>query len=339
MDIILIIIALSIAGIIALAKNIKIEDKKVEKKEEKIIQSYKTLPHCLFYGPAGLGKTTLANVVQKECSKIYGQLTKFSIFTPSNLSSQEEVLALIKNIEYGDFVFIDEIHGLDLTIEESLYSIMQDFKYFYNGEVIQVPKFTLIGATTLAGKLSKPLRDRFTILIELEHIKEDDLVKISYDTTPPVSFDTYQGQESAKQILKMHIFSLNKNKINKIDHSIANELAKRSFGNPRIMKQLINHVIAFQTLAEKNISESHLTQLMELLGIDEHGLDRADRRVISYLGASPKPVGEDALARATGISKDDLISIVEVKLEHLGFLTRTPRGRELSEKCKNICKI
>lgn len=336
--IILIFLAMIIVGLVKLCQTKEpiIEEEK-PKEQEKITFNFKTLPHCLFYGPAGLGKTTLANVTQLECSKVYKMPTNFHIYTPSNLRTENDIVKLIERIQYGDFVFIDEIHGLEMAIEESLYSVMQDFKYFYNGQTINIPKFTLVGATTLAGRINKPLRDRFTILVELDLMKEEDLVKI--DVTPPTSFETYQGQEPIKQLLKMHIFALTKDKVDKIEDNTAKLVAKRALGNPRIFKQYKMHIIAFQTIYGSTIKEQHLNELFTLLGVDEFGLDKSDRRVINYLYHSSKPVGESALATASGVSKDDLISIIEPKLEQLGFLTRTSRGRELSEKCRTTYRI
>lgn len=334
--VILILLAIFIVGIIKLGTHPPIEEKVVEKKQEKPSYNHKTLPHCLFYGPAGLGKTTLANVTQIECSKVYGRMTNFYIYTPSNLRTESDIVKLIEKIEYGDFVFIDEIHRLEAEIEESLYSVMQDLKYFYNGETINIPRFTLIGATTLAGRINKPLRDRFTILVELDLMSEEELASVS---SIPNSFDTYKGQEPIKQLLKMHIFALNKEKIESVDDDIAKLIAQRSFGNPRIFKQYKIHIVAFQSIYGSKISEQHLNELFTLLGVDELGLDKSDRRVIRYLYGSKRPVGESALAQATKVSKDDYLNIIEPKLEHLEFITRTSRGRELSGKCRTTYPI
>lgn len=334
MYIVLVFVAIVIIGAISLTKHNIEEEKPKQTQPEKPVLSHKVLSHCLFYGPAGLGKTTLANVVQKECEKIYGHQTNFLVYTPSNLYNQQAVLDMIDKITYGCIVFIDEIHGLEVTIEESLYSVMQDFKYFAEGITIEIPRFTLIGATTLAGKINKPLRDRFSILIELDPIKNEDLVKISDNSDVPSSFDTYQGQQTAKQLLKMHMFALKKEEFNKIDNDVSEQIAKRSFGNPRIYKQIQRHVVAFQTLVQSTIQEQNLKELFDLLSIDEFGLDKADRRVIAYLSTATRPVGEAALANSAGVPKEDYIGIIEPKLESLKFIVKTARGRELSALCK-----
>lgn len=295
-------------------------------------------PHALFYGPTGAGKTTLAEVLAAELSKAYGREIKYHYFTPTSLSGQDDVVELVKNIEYGDVVFIDEIHGLDLKVEECLYSALQDSYISNKGTKVDVQKFTMVGATTMAGNLSKPLRDRFPLAIELEPTSEENLKRIIVDQQngipKPTSFAEYHGQDNVKLLLRMHLRAL----FNETPYPILEEtidiLAKRSLGNPRILKQFSKHVVADQKIMERPLESWEAEELLTLLGIDERGLHPADRRVIKALIAREnKPMGVAALASLANVSKVDLEQMIEPRLELCGFLERTPRGRRLQQVC------
>ena len=307
-------------------------DEEVQCPTEKKRSDHPVMGHILLWGPPGVGKTTLARVTSEELGFAYGYCPKFIVRTPIALSSKRDLDQLVGEIEYGTVVFIDEIHGLSSNVEEALYSLMQDFEYQGAGEV---PKFTLIGATTRAGSLSKPILDRFRIEFELEEPSSDEVLSVLLDVkngiSSPVTMDEYHGQTAAKTIIKFHIASLTMPDREPPD-DILKMIAERSLGNPRIGKSLYEHVKAVTRVAEDKMDIKYAQEMLGLLGIDEMGMHRADRRVVQvFLDNDNHPLGLETLAIMADVHKDDLQNVIEPRLMKLGILERTPAGRRLVE--------
>ena len=268
------------------------------------------MDHVLLYGPPGLGKTTLAHIVANELG------TNFRATSAPMLTKQGDLAAILTALEPMDVLFIDEIHRLPTAIEEVLYSAMEDFKLdIMLGEGptaksvrIDLPPFTLIGATTRTGLLSNPLRDRFGIDLRLSFYSVDDLAKII--------------MRSAK------ILGTN------IDADGAKMLAASSRGTPRIANRLLKRARDFASAVGKgSIDADTIKTTLYQLDIDDKGLDKIDRE---YIGAIIKnyaggPVGIDNLAAALSEPADTIEDVIEPYLMQLGFIQRTPRGRIVTE--------
>ena len=264
------------------------------------------LDHVLLYGPPGLGKTTLAGIIANEMG------TSLKITSGPAIEKPGELAALLTNLNQGDVLFIDEIHRLPRTVEEILYPAMEDFSIdiitgkgqMANSYHLPLPKFTLVGATTRAGQLSAPLRDRFGVILRLEMYSVDELSKII--------------NRSA------NILSLN------ISQEAATEIASRSRGTPRIANRLLKRIRDFaEILSGGNITLETAQVALDKLDIDELGLDSNDRRMLSaiikfYNGG---PVGVETLAAAIGEEAVTIEDVYEPYLMQIGFLSRTPRGR------------
>lgn len=288
---------------------------KVKEKLDIFIQSSlsrnEPLDHVLLQGPPGLGKTTLSTIIANELGVNLRVTSGPAIERPSDLAS------ILTNLAEGDVLFIDEIHRINRSVEEILYSAMEDFVLDIivgkgpNAQSIRIDlaKFTLIGATTRAGMLSAPLRDRFGVLLALNLYDTKDLSTIV--------------QRSA-QILDIPI-----------DDKGALEIARRSRGTPRIANRLLKRVRDFAIVkADEKIDFETSKRGLELLEIDPMGLDTMDKKIIMtmYDNFGGGPVGVDTIAASTGIENVTIEDVYEPYLLQIGFISRTPRGRVLTRK-------
>jgi len=264
------------------------------------------LDHCLFAGPPGLGKTTLSYLVAKA---IGSEL--FTISGPA-LDKKGDLAAVLTNLKPNDVLFIDEIHRVPIAVEEVLYSAMEDYKLDIilgagpgaRTMRIDLPRFTLVGATTRSGLLSTPLRDRFGITFTLEFYKPEDLQQIV--------------MHSAARLGVV------------LDPSGALELAKRSRGTPRIANRLLRRVRDFADVEGSGVIDEALAKkALVALGVDESGLDSMDKKILLTIVQKfdGGPVGLDSLASAIGEESQTLEDVYEPFLLQQGFIHRTPRGR------------
>lgn len=271
-----------------------------------------TLDHVLLYGPPGLGKTTLANIIANEMG------AKFHSITAPSIDRVGDLAAILSNLEPGDVLFIDEIHRLPRVVEEVLYSAMEDYSIDIivgkdstaNSIRIDLPPFTLIGATTRCGDLSAPLRDRFGIVHQLNYYNKNELQQIVERTAGIFNFE--------------------------IDFESSLEIAKRSRGTPRVANRLFRRVRDFaQYINEDEKIDLEVTKLsLQKLNIDEYGLNDTDRKYLRAVIERFKggPVGLNALAASISEEANTLEDVYEPYLLQEGFVVRTPRGRMVTEK-------
>ncbi|MDR3071569.1 MAG: Holliday junction branch migration DNA helicase RuvB [Endomicrobium sp.] len=270
---------------------------------------HEALDHCLFYAPPGLGKTTLSHIIAKEmCGNL--RITSGPV-----LERVGDLAAILTNLSEGDIFFIDEIHRINHLVEESLYPVMEDFELDIiigqgpSAKTIKlpVPHFTLIGATTRAGLLSSPLRDRFGII---EHLDFYDIGEL------------------------MHIVNRSAAIMNiAIDNDASEEIAKRSRGTPRVVNRLLKRVRDFAEVQSGKITCSIAKVALDALEVDSAGLDKIDRLILTVLVEkfSGGPVGVDTIAVAISEESDTITDVYEPYLIQSGFIARTPRGRIVTE--------
>lgn len=268
------------------------------------------LDHTLFYGPPGLGKTSLAHIVSKEMG------VNFKATSGPTLSKAADLAAILTNLQENDVLFIDEIHRLNTNIEEILYPAMEDFSLdIIIGEGpaarsvrIDLPRFTLIGATTRLGLLSNPLRDRFGIPLRLNFYTTDELVKVI---------------NRAVALLETNITIKG-----------AEEIAKRSRGTPRIALRLLKRVRDFASVDNKpEINEKIADNALNRLEVDKAGLDSNDYRYLKFISDNYNggPVGVETIAAALSEQRDAIEEAIEPYLIQIGLLQRTPRGRMITD--------
>jgi len=287
-----------------------IGQKKVKENLEIFISAAKmrneSLDHVLFYGPPGLGKTTLANIIAEEMK------AKIKSTSGPVIEKSGDLAALLTNLKHGDVLFIDEIHRLSNAIEETLYSAMEDYKLdIMIGQgpsarsiKLDLPPFTLVGATTRAGLLTSPLRERFGVVHRLDYYSEKEL----------------------ETILTRSAFIL---EISIVPDG-ANEIARRSRGTPRIANRLLRRVRDYaQVKADGIINRKVASKALKMMEVDEKGLDKMDHKLLltmieKYAGG---PVGIESLAASISEEKGTIEDVLEPYLIQSGFIQRTPRGR------------
>jgi len=291
-------------------KNLSVFIEASKKREE-------ALDHVLFYGPPGLGKTTLALIIANEMN------TNIKVTAAPMIEKSGDLAAILTNLEEGDILFIDEIHRLSPAVEEILYSSMEDYRIdiiIGSGPAAQtvkidLPRFTLIGATTRAGMLSNPLRDRFGMSFRMNFYNKDELARIIIQAS---------------------------NKLErKIIHEAAVEIAKRSRGTPRIALRLLRRVRDFAEVAnENNINHDRTKYALDELGINSYGFDEMDLRLLNLLASSNgRAMGLSTIAAALSEDEGTVEDVLEPYLIANGYLERTAKGRRATRATYDVLNI
>lgn len=277
------------------------------------LQRGEALDHVLLYGPPGLGKTTLAHVIAREMG------AEIRVTSGPSIEKSGDLAAILSRLQRGDVLFVDEIHRLGRTLEEILYPAMEEFSLDLvigtgpgaRSVRLELPKFTLVGATTRVGLLSPPLRDRFGIVHHLDYYGTDDLEAIL---------------RRSSNILGIPV-----------DRGGAREIARRSRGTPRVANRLLRRVRDFvQVAGGATIDTASASAALERLEVDRFGLDEVDRRILTTIldKFDGGPVGLSTLAAAIGEDRGTLEEIYEPYLLQIGFLDRTPRGRRATRRAR-----
>lgn len=275
------------------------------------------LDHVLFYGPPGLGKTTLALIIANEME------SNIKVTAAPMIEKSGDLAAILTNLEEGDILFIDEIHRLSPAVEEILYSSMEDFRIdiiIGSGPAAQtvkidLPRFTLIGATTRAGMLSNPLRDRFGMNFRLQFYNNEELAKII--------------SQASKKLDR------------EIIHEAAIEIAKRSRGTPRIALRLLKRVRDFADVADElNIGHHRTKFALDELGINSYGFDEMDLKLLKLLvDARGKPMGLSTIAASLSEDEGTVEDVLEPYLLANGFLERTAKGRKATRATYDVLNM
>ena len=291
-------------------KNLSVFIEASKKREE-------ALDHVLFYGPPGLGKTTMALIIANEMG------ANIKVTAAPMIEKSGDLAAILTNLEEGDILFIDEIHRLSPAVEEILYSSMEDYRIdiiIGSGPAAQtvkidLPRFTLIGATTRAGMLSNPLRDRFGMSFRMQFYNPEELAQIIVQASNKL------GKEIVKEA--------------------AIEIAKRSRGTPRIALRLLRRVRDFADVAdEKSITHETTQYALDQLGINSHGFDEMDIRLLNLLAeARGKPMGLSTIAAALSEDEGTVEDVLEPYLIANGYLERTAKGRRATRKSYDVLNM
>jgi len=276
------------------------------------------LDHILLYGPPGLGKTTLSNIIANELKKGFYSSSGPVISIPGDLSG------MLTNLQNQDVFFIDEIHRINTTVEEYLYSAMEDYRIDIlidsgpNARTVRIDlePFTLVGATTRLGKITTPMRDRFGAIFRLEYYKNDEI---------------FQVLKRTSKILKV-----------KIDEDALHEIALRSRGTPRVANRILKRVRDFaQVKKSKKITFSEASESLDNIGVDKNGLEEMDRKILSNLifKFNGGPTGGKSLAISVNEDLQTIEDVYEPYLIKEGFIERTSRGRKATDKTYKMFNV